>query len=204
MLLTGSVLKIIKGFTLEEAGKKYYKNRNDLITWAQMNGYSKLPISEKARLKLEEDLENHDFYDYKVINGVEYPVRSNKPILSPLSSKDEGLRFINCITNTLDIPNDELSRIMINVNSWIINNYYQELRRRISILERPLLTSRGDGKSYIYSNYNPKYAQYIVTIFRTFYNFCWEKKINGYKSTPAQRLGITNKVFNEKDIIYFK
>jgi len=35
-----------------------------------------------------------------------------------------------------------------------------------------LFTSRGDGKSYIYANFNPKYAQYATTILRTYYNFC--------------------------------
>ena len=81
----------------------------------------------------------------------------------------------------------------------------QQIRRRISILERPLVTARGDGKSYIYSNFNPKYAQYAVTILRTYYNFCmayksWDNDIK----TPAQRLGLTNKQFDIKDIIYFK
>lgn len=40
-----------------------------------------------------------------------------------------------------------------------------------SMLERPLTTARGDKKSYIYANFNPKYAQYMVTILRTYYNF---------------------------------
>lgn len=78
-------------------------------------------------------------------------------------------------------------------------------RRRLSILERPLVTSRGDGKSHIYVNYNPKYAQYVLTIFRTIYNFCF---IQGGskcdKQTLAMKLGIANKVYDLKDIIYFR
>jgi hypothetical protein len=31
-------------------------------------------------------------------------------------------------------------------------------------MERPLVTARGDGKSYIYENFNPKYAQDANTI----------------------------------------
>ncbi|WP_190286040.1 hypothetical protein [Bacillus thuringiensis] len=34
------------------------------------------------------------------------------------------------------------------------------------------MIARGDGKSYIYSNFNPKYAQMALTIIRTHYNFC--------------------------------
>jgi hypothetical protein len=77
------------------------------------------------------------------------------------------------------------------------------VRRKTTILERPLVTARGDGKSFIYSNCNPKYAQEILTIFRTFYNFCWASK-GGAKLTPAQRLGITDKVFDYKNIVYFR
>lgn len=75
----------------------------------------------------------------------------------------------------------------------------------MSILERPLTTARGDGKSYIYSNFNSKYAQMALTILRTYYNFCFPYKTpNDEKLTPAQRLGITNKKFNINDIIYIR
>jgi hypothetical protein len=60
-------------------------------------------------------------------------------------------------------------------------------------------------KPYIYANFNPRYAQYATTILRTYYNFCCtyevEKRI---QETPAQRIGLTNKVFDTKDIIYFE
>jgi len=79
-----------------------------------------------------------------------------------------------------------------------------EVRRSISILGRPLVTARGDGKSYIYANCNPKYAQQILTIFRTFYNFCWPRKYNKVKMTPAQKIGITDRAYDYKDIIYIR
>ncbi len=34
-------------------------------------------------------------------------------------------------------------------------------------------------------------------------NFCWAKKKNGVMMNPAQRLGLTNRQYTEKDIIYF-
>lgn len=63
----------------------------------------------------------------------------------------------------------------------------------------------GDGKSYIYANYNPKYAQYVLTIFRTIYNFCLPQGgSRDKKQTPAMKLGIANKVYDLKEIIYFR
>ncbi len=193
-----------KSRTLQEAGEIFFRNRQALKQWGKDHGFKNCSIEDIAVRRMELDLIPHDFYEYKMINGKNCPIRSINPVVSPLADKDEGERFIKCITDVRGIPTDELARLLVNVNSRTINNFFQELRRRVSILERPLVSGRGDGKSYIYSNYNPKYAQYAVTIFRTFYNFCWLKKLNGKLLTPAQRLGITDKVYNVKDIIYFK
>ena len=103
------------------------------------------------------------------------------------------------------MSNEELAKLIFRANNRSIDRYFQSIRRRLSILERPLVTSRGDGKSYIYANYNPKYAQYVLTIFRTIYNFCLiQGGSNDKKQTPAMKLGIANKVYELKDIIYFR
>jgi hypothetical protein len=93
----------------------------------------------------------------------------------------------------------------MHVNNNATSAFLQQIRRRISILERPLTTARGDGKSYIYSNFNPRYAQYAITILRVYYNFCAAYKTrDGWKLSSAQRLGLTEKHFDMNDIVYFK
>jgi len=47
---------------------------------------------------------------------------------------------------------EEMERL-IRINSFI------PIQPSLSVLEGPLVTSRGDGRNYIYSNFNPKYAQ---------------------------------------------
>ena len=93
---------------------------------------------------------------------------------------------------------------MMNVNDNATNTFIQQIRRRLSILVKLLNTARSDGKSYIYSNFNPKYAQMAITILRTYYNFCFTFTSNGTMETTAQRLRITDKKFDLKDIILFK
>lgn len=70
------------------------------------------------------------------------------------------------------------------------------------------MTARGDGKSYIYSNFNPKYAQMSLTILRTYYNFCipftTRRGKKAAAKTPAERLGIADKVYDLEDIIYLR
>ena len=127
-----------------------------------------MSISHIGQLKLEHDLASHNFYDTKIINGTARTVRGKNPIKSPFGDKDEGERYLNCITDVGNMTAHELSKILVQINTRTINNFFQELHRRLSILERPLVTARGEGKSYIYTNCNPRYAQYVVTIFRTF------------------------------------
>jgi hypothetical protein len=94
-------------------------------------------------------------------------------------------------------------RTLLIVNDNATNTFIQHIRRRLSILERPLITARGDGKSYIYSNFNSKYAQMALTILRTYYNFCLAYKAKETVGTPAQRLGIAKKQFDLKEIILY-
>lgn len=193
-----------KSLDLEEAGKVFYKGRIALRKWGKANGYSEEESYESLGLKkLKEDLIGHDFYKMVSQRDREYPIRGHNPIMHTLPDKDEGHRRVDCITDLRHLRTDDLADLIFQVNSRTINNFFQVIRRRVSILERPLVTARGEGKSYIYANYNPKYAQYITTILRTFYNFCWVTKVNGQLQTPAQRLGITDKQFTIKDIIYF-
>lgn len=56
-----------------------------------------------------------------------------------------------------------VANLFLNVNDHSANFFIQHIRRKLSVLERPLTTARGDGKSYIYSNFNPKYAQMATT-----------------------------------------
>ena len=113
--------------------------------------------------------------------------------------------MVDCITDLSDKTSIEMAEYLLNVNSHATDAFFNMVRRRLSVLERPLVGARGDGKSYIYSNYNTKYAQYSLTLLRTFYNFCWTYKSNDKSIlTPAQRLGITNKQFSVDDILYFR
>jgi hypothetical protein len=83
----------------------------------------------------------------------------------------------------------------LNVSDHSTNSFMQQIHRRLSILERPLVTAKGDGKSYIYANFNPKYAQYALTILRTFYYYCETiKGLDGEKRTPAQRMELQRRL----------
>ncbi|WP_425444407.1 hypothetical protein [Terribacillus aidingensis] len=123
---------------------------------------------------------------------------ADNPIEHPLASIDRDFRSVDCTTDLSSLEPKEIAKLIVNVNNNATNSFIQHIRRRLSILERPLTTAREDGKSYIYSNFNSTYAQMALTIPRT-YNFCLPSKTKEGKQTsvktPAQRLGITDKEF---------
>lgn len=194
-----------KTLTLDEAGRRSIEHRKQLNSWGKSSFPDLSGLENFAIMKILDMLESHDFFDYRIINNKEYPYKAKKPIKHPLPTKDEGELYINVISPIKNMANEELANLIFRANNRSIDRYFQSIRRRLSILERPLVTSRGDGKSYIYANYNPKYAQYVLTIFRTIYNFCFiQGGSKDEKQTPAMKLGIANKVYELKDIIYFR
>jgi DNA polymerase III epsilon subunit-like protein/transposase-like protein len=81
-----------------------------------------------------------------------------------------------------------------------INQYFMNIRRRLSLLERPLSTPSNLGRKwYGYNLYSPEIAAKLLAIFRTFYNYC---RIGKYGRTPAMRLGIAKGPVRIEDIVY--
>ena len=195
--------KIDRSKSLQDAFKEHQEGRKDLTAWGMSHGIDDASISKLAYLKLKEIFKIHRFYEEIPIGSKNYRKWAKNPIEHPLPSIDQGWFWVDCTTDLSSYEPKQIANMILNVNDKATSAFMQQIRRRISILERPLVTARGDGKSYIYANFNPKYAQYALTILRTFYNFClpyksWDKR----KLTPAQRLGLTDKQFTIKDIIY--
>ena len=157
---------------------------------------------------LKETLETLRFHKVVSDGTMAHHEYANNPIDHPLATPDRGFRSVDCTTDLSLLEPQDVAALILNVNDNSTNTFIQNIQRRLSILERPLTTARGDGKSYIYSNFNPKYAQMALTILRTYYNFCLPYKSKDGKketvATPAQRLGITKKQFTLNDIIYLR
>lgn len=199
-----------------KAYEEYKMHAKGLAEWGTHKGLKIDSVENLAKKYLEIFLEAQPLYEYVEKDGVKYPILSNV-IEHPLPSIDEGSRDIRCLTDLSGYSRKEQAEIISQINSRVLKSFFGQARRRISVLERPFVTARGNKKSYIYANCNPEYAQYAITILRTLHNFCrpWKsyekvnvngrtKKVVADRLTPAQRLGITDRVFDIRDIIYFK
>ncbi|EQB95342.1 insertion element protein [Geobacillus sp. A8] len=188
----------------KQAREEFVQARVDLINWGINSGYDTKSLRKLAFLKLEELFHTHQFHKKVISDGSSHYEYADNPIEHPLATIDRGFRWVDCTTNLSSFEPKDIANLVLNVNDNATNTFIQHIRRRLSILERPLTTARGDGKSYIYSNFNPKYAQMALTILRTYYNFCLAYKTKETVGTPAQRLGIAKKRFDLKEIIYMQ
>lgn len=197
------VCKIDKVKSKKQAYEEHKEAIKFLRDWGSAKAISSTSLYGLAKAYLTEMLKTHHFCEETVFPDKTAMVWLNNPIEHPLPTIDKGTVNVDCRTDVSSYENDQLAEMLLSVNDHATNSFIQQIRRRISILERPLVTARGDGKSYIYANFNPKYAQYAITILRTSYNFCYVQK-GSHKQmlTPAQRIGLTDKVFDLKDIIY--
>lgn len=192
-----------KTLTRKQAKAEYMEAIKELIKWAKSKSLSYDNISQLALWQLEDTLAVHSFHDKHIaVNSEIYFTQAKRRLKHPIPTSDRGHRLLDVLTDTGRLTDFQLAYLLEQVNDNAINSFFQIVRRRLSILERPLVTARGDGKSYIYSNFNPKYSQMAITILRTYYNFCMPFASGGIKLTPAQRLGIAERIYTWEDIIY--
>ena len=158
-----------------------------------------------ARLRLEHMIETHHFDEQSERHGRTHRRWAKNRILHTRATIDKGYDHVDCTTDRSAYGPAEIAEMPMHGTNNATSAFVQTIRRRISILERPLFTARDDEKSYIYANFNPKYAQYANAILRTYYNFCMPSKTrDGRKPTSAQPLGLAEKQYNINDIAYFK
>lgn len=192
-----------KSLTRKQAKDEFRESIRLLRSWAKAKSLKYDNLKQLALWSIEDQLVSHNFHTKHIAaNGEIYFTQDKNRMKHPVPTSDRGHRHLDVLTDTWHLTNFQLAYLLEQVNDNAINGFFQMVRRRLSILERPLVTARGDGKSYIYSNFNPKYSQMAITILRTYYNFCMPFKADGSEETPAQRLGITKKVYSWEDIIY--
>ncbi|WP_247600271.1 hypothetical protein [Priestia flexa] len=190
--------------TRKQANEEFKQAKIELYDWGAKMGYETRSLRDLAFYQLQEKFQTHTFHKKIYVGGKSHLEYADNPIEHPLATIDRGFRLVDCTTNLSSLEPSQVASLILNVNDNTTNAFIQQIRRGLSFLERPLVTARGDGKSYIYSNFNPKYAQVALTILRTYYNFCLPFKTKGRKETPAQRLGIANRKYELQDIIYMQ
>ena len=119
----------------------------------------------------------------------------------PFPNMSEPEKAVCYLTDYRDYDADHLARLYNKASLHAVDCFFMQVRRRLSILERPIGTASGANRIWHgYSAYNPATIVKLLGIFRVFYNYCLAGQD---KQTPAMRLGLAKGKVSLEDIIYF-
>lgn len=108
--------------------------------------------------------------------------------LADMADPDKTVRYL---TDFNDYDIDHLARLYKLASLRGVDRFFMQVRRRLSILERPISTSNSARRAWHgYAAYSPKVAQQVLQIFRAYYNYAL---VGEDGKTPAMRLGLTDK-----------
>jgi len=118
----------------------------------------------------------------------------------PFPSMSEPEKSICYLTDYGDYDEDHLAWLYNKASLHAINRFFMQVRRRLSLLERPIASASSAGRVWHgYSAYNPENIIKVLDIFRVFYNYTLKGKDS---KTPAMRLGLAKGVVSLEKIIY--
>ncbi|MDA8415005.1 MAG: hypothetical protein M0023_14600 [Desulfobacteraceae bacterium] len=179
-----------------------------------------LTINQKRRLKAEsirgladfrassasyEPLTDHDLrhivVKQRLRDLVDIGEWHDRWLFYPFPDMSEPEKAICWLTNLYDgaYDDDHLANLYSKATLHGIDRFFMQIRRRISLLERPISSASAEGRRwYGYSPYNPEIVGKVLDIFRVFYNFV---EIGDDKKTPAMRLGLSEKVITVTEIL---
>jgi DNA polymerase III epsilon subunit len=105
---------------------------------------------------------------------------------------------------------EQASMILQSTSLNGVDNWFQVLRRLVNMLERPVTSATNSKRWNAYAGYNPTWMCKLIEIMRVYNNFCRtnEKSLKDKRScdeptTPAQRVGIANRIYTAHDILSF-
>lgn len=95
---------------------------------------------------------------------------------------------------------DVVVDMMLHGSLHAVDRYFMQLRRRVSLLERPISTPSAMRTWHGGSAYNPEIAAKIMDIFRVAFNFTMAGKD---RKTPAMRLGLATRPVELDEVLRF-
>ena len=160
----------------------------------------KLLNSVKKKLNLHSDRAAMSFLISKifaVVNTREL-LASDKVIKFPFAHKGELQKNVVFESNLGDYDLDHVANLFLTASIHRTNNFFQQVRRRINLLDRSLNTV-GERVWSGYNPYNPEIIQKMLNILRVYYNFCLK---GTDKKTPAEKLELAKGPVALEKIMY--
>jgi len=120
----------------------------------------------------------------------------------PFPNMGEPEKAMCYLTDIQGYDEDHLAWLYNKASLHAIDRFFMQVRRRLSLLERPISSSANLGRRWFgYGPYKPVMVSKLLDIFRVFYNFV---EVGRNKQTPAMRLGLAKGKVTIEDIIYYQ
>jgi transposase-like protein len=122
----------------------------------------------------------------------------------PDPTMSEAEKSMCWLTTHYEFDDDHTARLYNKASLHSVDVFFQKVRRRIYLLERPVSSSGNAGRTWNgYAAYNPSMVVKFLEIFRVVHNYVDTRKTKGVATTPAMRLGLAKAPLTYGDIIYF-
>jgi len=120
----------------------------------------------------------------------------------PFPNMGEPEKAMCYLTDIQGYDEDHLAWLYNKASLHAIDRFFMQVRRRLSLLERPISSSANLGRRWFgYGPYKPVMVGKLLDIFRVFYNFV---EVGRNKQTPAMRLGLAKGKITIENIIYYQ
>jgi len=137
----------------------------------------------------------------RMANMAEIGKWKDRWLIHPFPNMSEPEKAICYLTDYSDYDADHQAWLYNKASMHGIDCFFMQVRRRLSLLERPIKTASKTGRTWHgYSPYNPAVIAKLLGIFRVYYSYCLAGKD---KKTPAMRIGLAKGIVPLEDIIYF-
>lgn len=119
----------------------------------------------------------------------------------PAPQINEPEKMVCHLTDIGGIGSFPLAKLYVRASLHGIDRFMMQIRRRLSLLERPISTSSNVGRRwYGYCPYRPEMITKTLEILRVYYNFVL---VGEDKKTPAMRIGLAERPATIEEILYF-
>jgi len=188
-ILTKELAKFTEKYIQDEYENYINQGKTDIEIEDLMLNLETISNFKLSKLKLRHDLEEVDLKRKHIRMKHPYPTGNKKDV------------EIELITDFSGLPLSVTTSKLIESNMASVDRFFNLLRRKVHIFERPIDSSKKSGKNYAYAPTNIRYADYLLQIFTIYYNYCYVSPQNPSKVSKAQKMGIVDRLYSIQDII---
>lgn len=190
-------VRIAKDLTVDEKRKRMNDARHEFALYAQAY----------PEIAGDEDLVKLMMLKDRIATAKEIGPWKDRWVIDPLPSLSEPEKAVCHLTDLGQYDPEHLAWLYNKASLHAVDSFFNRIRRRSSMLERPISSSANRGRVWnAYSPYRPEQINKIQTIVRACHNYVWvpEDKDKAKRGTPAMKLGLAKAPLDLNDIIYFK